>query len=72
MLSDLLDIFTCCLFTGSAFTTMLPAFLLAGAITAFVPAGAVVRHLGPKSNRVMAYRHRGRGFNIQSIGYWCR
>jgi len=41
MLSDLLDIFTCCLFTGSAFTTMLPAFLLAGAITAFVPAGAV-------------------------------
>lgn len=54
-LKDIVNVFTCCIFTWNALTTMLPAFLLGGAVTAFVPAPVVMRHLGAGANKGVAY-----------------
>jgi len=54
-LKDIVNVFTCCIFTWNALTTMLPAFLLGGAITAFVPAPVIMRHLGVGANKIVAY-----------------
>jgi hypothetical protein len=34
---------------------LIPAFFIAGAITVFIRQESVVKHLGPKSNKVLAY-----------------
>ncbi len=54
-LIEVIDVFSCCIFTVRFFTTVLPAFLLAGAIAAFVPKAAVLYYLGPKARRSWAY-----------------
>lgn len=50
-----MDVFSCCIFTWNALTTMLPAFLLAGAIAAFVSSASVVKYLGPQAKKPLAY-----------------
>jgi len=55
MLGEVIDIFSCCIFTWNALTTMLPAFFLAGAIAAFVSSASVVKYLGPRAKKPVAY-----------------
>lgn len=54
-LLSIVDVFRCCIFTPRILTTVLPAFVLAGAISAFVPRQAVLKYLGPGARRVWAY-----------------
>lgn len=54
-LDGILDIFSCCLLSWSVLTVMLPAFLLGAAITSFVPSQALLRYLGPKAPKPVAY-----------------
>jgi hypothetical protein len=54
-LSDIVNVLSCCIFTPKILSTVLPAFLLAGAVSVFVPKGAVLRFLGPGANRFTAY-----------------
>lgn len=54
-LNDVVNVFKCCIFTWSIFTTMVPAFILGGAIAAFVPAEKVLKYLGADANRFLAY-----------------
>lgn len=54
-LSELVDIFKCCIFTWGALTTILPAFLIAGAIIAFVPSSSLIRYLGAGSKKYLSY-----------------
>ena len=55
VLSDVVNVFTCCILNWEALTVMLPAFLLAGAITVFIPPTVVLRYLGAGSKRWAAY-----------------
>ncbi|MCK5803236.1 MAG: permease [Lentisphaeria bacterium] len=54
-LDGVLDIFACCILSWSVLTVMLPAFLLGAAITAFVPSQALLKYLGPKAPKPVAY-----------------
>lgn len=54
-LLGVVDVFSCCVLSWKAFTTMLPAFLLGGAIAAFAPTGLILYYLGPRSNQFRAY-----------------
>jgi len=54
-LIEAVNVFTCCIFTPRVLTTVVPAFLLAGAIAAFVPRQAVLQYLGPRARRWSAY-----------------
>lgn len=54
-LGQVIDVFKCCIFTWDFLPVVLPAFLLAGAISAFVPAGQILRHLGYRANQAKAY-----------------
>ena len=54
-LGQVVDVFKCCIFTWDFLPVVLPAFLLAGAITAFVPASQILRHLGHHANQLKAY-----------------
>jgi uncharacterized membrane protein YraQ (UPF0718 family) len=54
-LGKAVDVFTCCIFTLNAFTIVLPAFLVAGALVVFVPSYSVMKYLGAKANRVLSY-----------------
>lgn len=54
-LNGIVDVLSCCIFNVKLLTTMLPAFLLAGAVTAFVPAATMLRYLGPQAPRLKAY-----------------
>ena len=54
-LLGIVDVFRCCILSWQALTTMLPAFLLGGAIAAFVPTSLVLRYMGAGANRVVAY-----------------
>ncbi len=55
MLSGAVDIFKCCIFTWDFLPVVLPAYLLAGAIVAFVPVAKVLRYLGHEAKRSVAY-----------------
>ena len=55
MLSGAVDIFRCCIFTWDFLPVVLPAYLLAGAIVAFVPVAKVLRYLGYEAKRWVAY-----------------
>ena len=54
-LDAILDIFGCCLFNWGLVTTILPAFLLAGALVTFLPSALVARALGRDARPVTAY-----------------
>jgi len=54
-LSELVDIFKCCIFNWGALTSIIPAFAIAGAIIAFVPSASIGRYLGAGSKRYIAY-----------------
>jgi len=54
-LSELVDIFKCCIFNWGAVTAIIPAFIIAGAIIAFVPSASIGRYLGAGSKRYIAY-----------------
>ena len=54
-LIQIVDVFRCCILTPRVLTVVLPAFVLAGAIAAFVPRAAVLRYLGPGAKRKWAY-----------------
>jgi uncharacterized membrane protein YraQ (UPF0718 family) len=53
--NDVVDVLSCCVLSWGVLTTMLPAFLLAGAIAAFVPPSLVLRNLGSEGRRARAY-----------------
>jgi uncharacterized membrane protein YraQ (UPF0718 family) len=54
-LIGVVDVFACCILTPKILTTMLPTFLLGGAIAAFAPTGLILRYLGARSNQPRAY-----------------
>ena len=54
-LSQIVDIFKCCIFTWGALTTILPAFIIAGAVIAFIPSASVTRFLGAGTKRYISY-----------------
>lgn len=54
-LSELVDIFKCCIFNWGAVTAIIPAFIIAGAIIAFVPNASIGRYLGAGAKRYIAY-----------------
>jgi uncharacterized protein len=54
-LLGVVNVFSCCILSWRALTTMLPTFLLGGAITAFAPTGLILRYLGARSNQPRAY-----------------
>ncbi|MDD5595536.1 MAG: permease [Candidatus Omnitrophica bacterium] len=54
-LAKVIDIFKCCIFTWGALTTILPAFIIAGAVAAFVPTSTMTRYLGPGTKRYISY-----------------
>ena len=54
-IAEVIDVFTCCLFTWRVLITVLPAFLLAGALTAFVPRGLILRYMGRDAGRPVSY-----------------
>lgn len=54
-LSEIVDIFKCCIFNWGALTTILPAFAIAGAIIAFLPAHSITRYLGAGSRKYISY-----------------
>ncbi len=54
-LNDVVDVFSCCILNWEAFTVMLPAFVLAGAIAVFVPPTLLLRYFGPGAKRWVAY-----------------
>jgi len=54
-LAQAVDIFKCCIFNWGALTTILPAFIIAGAVIAFVPTGVLSRYLGAGAKRYISY-----------------
>ena len=50
-----MDVFTCCIFTWEVIPIVLPAFLLGGAVAAFVPTGVILRYLGAGAQQPRAY-----------------
>lgn len=55
MLADVVNIFECCILTWDFLPVVLPAYLLAGAIAAFVPVEKILRYLGYQAKRWIAY-----------------
>lgn len=66
-LGQAVNLFTCCVFTLNAFTIVLPAFLLAGAIIVFVPSHAVMKYLGARANRFVSYGTAAISGNILNV-----
>lgn len=54
-LGAIVDVFSCCILSWKALTVMLPAFLLAAAISTFVPPTLILKYLGAGANRFTAY-----------------
>lgn len=54
-IGELIDFWKCCFFNVEALVTVLPAFLLAGAVMAFVPPNLVLRYLGKGARPWKAY-----------------
>lgn len=53
--AELIDFWRCCFFTLEILVTVLPAFLLAGAVIAFVPPQLVLKRLSSRSRPLRAY-----------------
>jgi len=54
-LGQAVNLFKCCIFTLNAFTIVLPAFLVAGALVVFVPSYSVMKYFGARANRIISY-----------------
>lgn len=54
-LISIVDVFSCCVLTPKILTVMLPAFVLAGAISVFVPTPVILRYLGADTRKITAY-----------------
>lgn len=54
-LNDIVDVFSCCILNWEALTVMLPAFIVAGAITVFVPPTLLLRYFGADAKKWIAY-----------------
>jgi len=54
-LDNIVNVFSCCLFTWEVLTTLVPAFFLAGAVGVFIPPSSVVRYLGAQTTKGVAY-----------------
>jgi uncharacterized membrane protein YraQ (UPF0718 family) len=54
-LIDVVDVFSCCILNWEAFTVVLPAFIMAGAIAVFVPAPVLLKYFGATSRKPVAY-----------------
>jgi hypothetical protein len=54
-LSEVVNVFQCCLFTWEVLFTVLPAFLLAGAVSAFIPPAIVLKYLGAGARKSVSY-----------------
>ncbi|MGI5817336.1 MAG: permease [Armatimonadota bacterium] len=54
-IAHVIEIFACCLFTWRVLITVVPAFLLAGALAAFVPRELILRLLGRDTSRLISY-----------------
>ncbi len=66
-LGQAVNLFTCCIFTLNAFTIVLPAFLVAGALVVFVPSYSVMKYLGAKANRVVSYGAAAVSGNVLTV-----
>lgn len=51
----IVDVFKCCILSWDFLPVVLPAFLIAGAIPVFIPMATVVRYLGHRAKRAVAY-----------------
>ena len=54
-LNDVIDVFSCCIFTWNALTVMVPVFLLAGAISVFIPPPVILRYFGAGAKKWVSY-----------------
>lgn len=54
-LISIVDVFSCCVLTPKILTVMLPAFVLAGAISVFLPTPIILRYLGASTRKATAY-----------------
>ena len=54
-LNDIVNVFECCVLNWEAFSIMLPAFVMAGAITVFVPPPVLLKFFGASAKRSVAY-----------------
>ncbi len=54
-LISIVDVFSCCVLTPKILTVMLPAFVLAGAISVFLPTPVILRYLGAGTRKATAY-----------------
>ncbi len=66
-LGQAVNLFTCCIFTLNAFTIVLPAFLIAGALVVFIPSQSVMKYLGAKTNRVISYGAAAFSGNVLTV-----
>ncbi|MCC6442144.1 MAG: permease [Armatimonadetes bacterium] len=54
-LHDAVNVFECCILTLGAFTVILPAFLISGAIATFLSGGTIVRYFGLGTKKALSY-----------------
>jgi len=54
-LIEVVDVFSCCILNWEAFTVVLPAFIMAGAIAVFVPPPLLLRYFGATARKPVAY-----------------
>jgi len=66
-LGKAVNLFSCCIFTWNAFTIVLPAFLVAGALVVFVPSYSVMKYFGAKANRFVAYGAASVSGNVLTV-----
>jgi uncharacterized membrane protein YraQ (UPF0718 family) len=66
-LGDAINLFRCCVFTWNAFTVVLPAFLIGGAIEVLVPSHSVMRYLGSRAHPVLSYGVSAFSGNILTV-----
>ena len=66
-LGQAVNLFKCCIFTLNAFTIVLPAFLVAGALVVFVPSYSVMKYFGAKANRIVSYGAAAFSGNVLTV-----
>lgn len=54
-LGDAVNLFRCCVLTLNVIPVVLPAFLIAGGIEVLIPSYSVMRFMGARAHRVVAY-----------------
>lgn len=54
-IGHIVDVFKCCILSWDFLPVVLPAFLIAGAIPVFIPMATVIRYVGRRARRTVAY-----------------